>query len=192
MAQEISCPSHLQCRLGNRSDSPDRAHSDGSVSRSILWGSSITVDVADDRNRYGPSLRRPFPGIWIVGCVPHWVQHGQRRRHHAILAQSVLRTQVPLDLYAFTWTMYAFGAAASPILIGKLFDSLGSHRPVTIQLLALPPFVSCLLIFLQPRDVEPYRILRLARRSSNREHLIRVLGPISEKSLARSSFHLAV
>ena len=95
-------------------------------------------------------------------------------------------------LYAFTWTMYAFGAAASPILIGKLFDSLGSHRPVTIQLLALPPFVSCLLIFLQPRDVEPYRILRLARRSSNREHLIRVLGPISEKSLARSSFHLAV
>lgn len=62
-------------------------------------------------------------------------------------------------LYAFTWTMYAFGAAASPILIGKLFDSLGSHRPVTIQLLALPPFVSCLLIFLQPRDVEPYRIL---------------------------------
>jgi MFS family permease len=53
-------------------------------------------------------------------------------------------------LYAFTWTMYAVGAAASPILIGKLFDSLGSYRPATIQLLALPPFISCLLMFLLP------------------------------------------
>lgn len=58
-------------------------------------------------------------------------------------------------LYAFTWTMYAIGAAASPILIGKLFDALGSYRPVTIQLLALPPFVSCLLMFLLPRYDSP-------------------------------------
>jgi MFS family permease len=53
-------------------------------------------------------------------------------------------------LYAFTWTMYAIGAAVGPILVGKLFDSLGSYRPATIQLLALPAFIPCLLMFLLP------------------------------------------
>jgi len=53
-------------------------------------------------------------------------------------------------LYAFTWTMYAIGAAVGPIVVGRLFDSLGSYRPATIQLLALPAFVPCLLMFLLP------------------------------------------
>lgn len=53
-------------------------------------------------------------------------------------------------LYAFTWTMYALGAAAGPILVGKLFDSLGSYRPATIQLLALPALIPCVLMFLLP------------------------------------------
>lgn len=54
-------------------------------------------------------------------------------------------------LYSLTWTTYALGAAAAPILVGKLFDSLGSYRPGTIQLLALPAFIPCLLMFLLPR-----------------------------------------
>ena len=54
-------------------------------------------------------------------------------------------------LYALTWTTYAIGAATGPLVVGRLFDSLGSYRPVTIQLLALPAFIPCLLMFLLPR-----------------------------------------
>jgi MFS family permease len=54
-------------------------------------------------------------------------------------------------LYSLTWTTYAIGAAFGPIIVGRLFDSVGSYRPTTIQLLALPAFVSCLLMFFLPR-----------------------------------------
>ena len=54
-------------------------------------------------------------------------------------------------LYALTWTAYAVGAATGPLVVGRLFDSLGSYRPVTIQLLALPALLPCLLMFLLPR-----------------------------------------
>ncbi len=54
-------------------------------------------------------------------------------------------------LYALTWTSYAVGGAMGPLIVGRVFDSLGSYRPVTIQLLALPALVPCLLMFLLPR-----------------------------------------
>jgi MFS family permease len=54
-------------------------------------------------------------------------------------------------LYALTWTAYAVGAATGPLVVGRSFDSLGSYRPVTIQLLALPALLPCLLMFLLPR-----------------------------------------
>jgi MFS family permease len=54
-------------------------------------------------------------------------------------------------LYAFTWTTYAIGGATGPLVVGKLFDSLGSYSPLTIQLLAVPAFIPCLLMFLLPR-----------------------------------------
>jgi MFS family permease len=54
-------------------------------------------------------------------------------------------------LYALTWTAYAIGGATGPILVGRVFDTLGSYRPITIQLLALPAFIPCLLMFLLPR-----------------------------------------
>ena len=54
-------------------------------------------------------------------------------------------------LYALTWTTYAIGGATGPILVGRVFDTLGSYRPVTIQLLALPALVPCLLMFALPR-----------------------------------------
>lgn len=54
-------------------------------------------------------------------------------------------------LYALTWTTYAIGAATGPLLLGKLFDRLGSYSPLTIQLLAVPAFTPCLLMFLLPR-----------------------------------------
>jgi predicted MFS family arabinose efflux permease len=53
-------------------------------------------------------------------------------------------------LYALTWTTYAVGGALGPILVGRVFDALGSYRPITIQLLALPAFISCLLMFALP------------------------------------------
>jgi MFS family permease len=54
-------------------------------------------------------------------------------------------------LYALTWTAYAVGGATGPLVVGRLFDHLGSYRPVTIQLLALPALLPCLLMFLLPR-----------------------------------------
>jgi MFS family permease len=54
-------------------------------------------------------------------------------------------------LYALTWTTYAVGGATGPILVGRVFDTLGSYRPIAIQLLALPAFIPCLLMFALPR-----------------------------------------
>jgi MFS family permease len=54
-------------------------------------------------------------------------------------------------LYALTWTTYAIGGATGPLIVGRLFDSLGSYRPGTIQLLAVPALIPCLLMFLLPR-----------------------------------------
>ena len=54
-------------------------------------------------------------------------------------------------LYALTWTAYAVGGATGPLVIGRVFDSLGSYRAGTIQLLALPALIPCLLMFLLPR-----------------------------------------
>jgi MFS family permease len=54
-------------------------------------------------------------------------------------------------LYALTWTAYAVGGATGPLVVGRIFDRLGSYRPVTIQLLALPALIPCLLMFLLPR-----------------------------------------
>ena len=54
-------------------------------------------------------------------------------------------------LYALTWTAYAVGGAVGPLVVGRIFDRLGSYRPATIQLLALPALIPCLLMFLLPR-----------------------------------------
>jgi len=54
-------------------------------------------------------------------------------------------------LYALTWTTYAIGGATGPLVVGRVFDALGSYRPLTIQLLALPALLPCLLMFLLPR-----------------------------------------
>jgi predicted MFS family arabinose efflux permease len=54
-------------------------------------------------------------------------------------------------LYAITWTTYAIGGATGPILVGLVFDTLGSYRPITMQLLALPALIPCLLMFALPR-----------------------------------------
>ena len=54
-------------------------------------------------------------------------------------------------LYALTWTTYAIGGATGPVLVGRIFDTLGSYRPITIQLLALPALIPCLLMFALPR-----------------------------------------
>jgi len=56
-------------------------------------------------------------------------------------------------LYALTWTTYAIGGATGPLVVGRVFDMLGSYRPITIQLLALPALIPCLLMFLLPRYV---------------------------------------
>ena len=54
-------------------------------------------------------------------------------------------------LYALTWTAYAVGGATGPIVVGRVFDTLGSYRPITIQLLALPALIPCVLMFALPR-----------------------------------------
>ena len=54
-------------------------------------------------------------------------------------------------LYALTWTSHSIGAAIGPLVIGWLFDSLGSYRTATIQLLALPTLIPCVLMLMLPR-----------------------------------------
>jgi len=54
-------------------------------------------------------------------------------------------------LYALTWTAYAIGGATGPLVVGRIFDAVGSYRPAMIQLLALPALIPCLLMFLLPR-----------------------------------------
>jgi len=54
-------------------------------------------------------------------------------------------------LYAFTSTAFTIGAAIGPVLVGRAFDTLGSYRPIAIQLLALPALIPCLLMFVLPR-----------------------------------------
>jgi MFS family permease len=54
-------------------------------------------------------------------------------------------------LYALTWTTYAIGGATGPLLIGRLFDQVGSYRPVAIQSLAIPAAIPFFLMFLLPR-----------------------------------------
>jgi MFS family permease len=54
-------------------------------------------------------------------------------------------------LYALTWTAYAVGGATGPLLVGRVFDTFGSYRPLAIQLLAVPALIPCLLMFALPR-----------------------------------------
>jgi MFS family permease len=58
-------------------------------------------------------------------------------------------------LYAFSWTAFAIGGAVGPIILGRVFDVLGSYRPISIQLLAVPALIPCLLAFLLPRYEKP-------------------------------------
>jgi MFS family permease len=61
-------------------------------------------------------------------------------------------------LYALTWTTYAIGGATGPILVGRVFDIMGTYKPITIQLLALPALIPCLLMFALPRyDIQSGR-----------------------------------
>jgi MFS family permease len=58
-------------------------------------------------------------------------------------------------LYAFSWTAFAIGGAVGPIILGRVFDVLGSYRPISIQLLAIPALLPCFLMFLLPRYEKP-------------------------------------
>jgi predicted MFS family arabinose efflux permease len=59
-------------------------------------------------------------------------------------------------LYAFTHTAHAVGASIGPLIVGRIFDLRGSYPPATIQLLALPSFIACLVLFLLPRYDQRY------------------------------------
>ncbi|MGB6689265.1 MAG: MFS transporter [Terracidiphilus sp.] len=76
-------------------------------------------------------------------------------------------------LYAFTHTAHALGAAIGPLFVGWIFDSFGSYRPAAIQLLALPSFVPCLVMFLLPRYHPRYEMRKPA-----------LLAPIAETPAA--------
>jgi MFS family permease len=65
-------------------------------------------------------------------------------------------------LYALTWTAYAVGGATGPLVIGRIFDKLGSYQPATIQLLALPALIPCILMFLLPRYADQENSDRIA------------------------------
>ena len=57
-------------------------------------------------------------------------------------------------LYAFAWTAFAILGAVGPIIVGRVFDTFGSYRPLSIQLLAIPALIPCLLMFFLPRYQE--------------------------------------
>ena len=54
-------------------------------------------------------------------------------------------------LYGLSWTAYAVGAAAGPVLMGRAFDHTGAYLPSTVLLLSVPLFAAALLQFLLPR-----------------------------------------
>lgn len=61
-------------------------------------------------------------------------------------------------LYALSWTSFAIGGAFGPIILGRVFDVLGYYRPLSIQLLAVPALIPCLLMFLLPRYEKPSKL----------------------------------
>jgi MFS family permease len=73
-------------------------------------------------------------------------------------------------LYSFTWTAHAIGAATGPLIVGRVFDSLGSYRSGAIQLLALPALIPCGLMFLMPRYAD--------HRDSSQASMLEVLTEI--------------
>lgn len=54
-------------------------------------------------------------------------------------------------LYGLSWTAYAIGGAAGPVLMGHSFDHAGTYLPSTVLLLSLPLFFAALLQLLLPR-----------------------------------------
>ena len=54
-------------------------------------------------------------------------------------------------LYGLSWTAYAVGAAAGPVLMGHAFDRAGSYVPSTVLLLSGPLFAAAFLQLLLPR-----------------------------------------
>jgi MFS family permease len=54
-------------------------------------------------------------------------------------------------LYGLSWTAYAVGAAAGPVLLGHAFDQAGSYLPSTVVLLSGPLFAAAFLQLLFPR-----------------------------------------
>ena len=57
-------------------------------------------------------------------------------------------------LYGLSWTAYAVGAAAGPVLMGHAFDQAGSYTPSTVVLLSVPLFLAAVMQFLLPRYPE--------------------------------------
>jgi MFS family permease len=80
-------------------------------------------------------------------------------------------------LYALSWTSFAIGGAVGPIILGRFFDVLGSYRPISIQLLAVPALIPCLLMFLLPR----YETL--AHRSSGKRPAISGADPAIDSAV---------
>ena len=53
-------------------------------------------------------------------------------------------------LYGLSWTAYAIGGAAGPVLIGHAFDKSGTYQSSALLLLAVPLFLAALLQLLLP------------------------------------------
>jgi MFS family permease len=53
-------------------------------------------------------------------------------------------------LYGLAWTAYAIGTAVGPVLMGRLYTSTGSYQSWGIQLLAIPTFLSGVLMAMMP------------------------------------------
>jgi predicted MFS family arabinose efflux permease len=57
-------------------------------------------------------------------------------------------------LYGLTWTAYAIGGGTGPVIVGHIYDRLGSYRPILIVGLAIVAFGSAGVSLLLRRDRE--------------------------------------
>ena len=141
-------------RLYHRSHKFDRAASYRHVSRPLLRSAGFAGHAADDGSRHCAAILADSLVAGLIAASLIGFSMGSEGDITPYLLGRYFGLKRFSTLYALTWTTYAIGGATGPVLVGRVFDTLGSYRPITIQLLALPALIPCLLMFALPR----YRI----------------------------------
>ena len=138
-------------RCGNRWIRRYRPHCNWGISRPLLR----TACLADHAPAYGcwrcSSFRREHVPTGLTAAILIGFSMGSEGDVTPYLLSRYFGLRRFSTLYALAWTAFAIGGAVGPIVVGRVFDVFGSYRPLSIQLLAIPALIPCLLMFFLPR-----------------------------------------